>query len=232
MFPSVCSRTTMTIQALPFFLVHSLLLGLWFNGSTIRRVFLLCRASSKTASWEPRSAHWQVTCERFTVFESHRFSDLPKRLDLLPQVWLELSVHIGVGLTRRRRLTKTHVHHAGQALRFISSLRLCLCHLANFFLDLRPQVRQGEVLSWKSSILAFCKTKQLVLGLISSPLLLLLLPLECPPQFQPGIWRHLVPNHFAILLLGGYMFCHSGVLVLQGCRAPISMGFPEAKTIC
>ena len=47
----------------------------------------------------------------------------------------------------------------GQALRFISSLRLCLCHLANFLLDLRPQVRQGEVLSdMKSSILALDKT--------------------------------------------------------------------------
>ena len=79
----------MTIQALPFFLVHSLLLGLWFNGSTIRRVFLLCSASSKTASWEPRSAHWQVTCERFTLTSrlTESFAADPvKRLDLLPQV--------------------------------------------------------------------------------------------------------------------------------------------------
>ena len=127
-----------------------------------------------------------------------------------------------------------------QAKRFVSSpVSACVCATwrTSFLISARRSAKvkfchENPAFWHLTHLTAFCKTKQLVLGLISSPLLLLLLPLEYPPQFQPGIWRHLVQNHFAILLLGGYMFCHSGVLVLQGCRAPISMGFPEAKRIC
>ncbi len=219
-------------------------LGPWFDGSTIRRIFLLVPRPRQLLG----SRSQPIDRSPLSVcFIAHNLPMWSESLDLLPQVWLELSVHIGVGLTcRRRRLTKTHKivaervmktyeNHASQALRFISSLGLCPRHLANFLLDLRPQVRQGEVLSDENPwafwhLNSFCKTKQLAqlglqclwiqLGLrVSLPLLLLLLPLECPLRFQPGIWRYLVWNHFTMLLSEGYMlsFCHSGVLVLQGC---------------